>query len=227
MVKNWYHIRSNKFVAGLEWPIHRARFWGLFKKKKKKAAEVSLRPGAMTPEQVKQKIESIGEGRVVEIIRIGYDGQIDDMPLIVEITGIYPSGFSGRIVNVEREMIEKGTSKLVYARRGGGTIEFRYDDGDIKEIKESEDEEFLTEERDIASLKEILSALEKGDRVLIAYYEAKHRGSVNAEGTILEKSADNTKFKILLEKINRIELEDKMEREFDIEKDLVIDIELL
>ncbi len=201
-------------------------FWWPFGKKKKRS-KVLLRPGALPPEKVKQVIKSIGIGKTVEILRIGYDGTIDDIPLIVRITDINEEGFSGRIVNVERELIEQATEKLVFAKRGGGFIEFRYDDGDIKEINESKEEAILEESRDVAALKEILEALEIGDRVLVAYYDEDRQGTVNVEGTLLAKDAGGTQFTLLIEQVEKVELEKKIEREFNIEKDLVVDIEIV
>ncbi len=160
-------------------------------------------------------------------MRIGYDGTIDDLPIIVKITDIRQDGFSGKIVNVERQMIEEGTKSVVFAKKGGGIIEFLYDDGDIKEITKSVDASVVAESRDISAQKEILAALEIGDKIMMAYYDEKQSGSVNVEGTLLSKSPENTQFKIMIEKVNRIEIEKKVEREFDIEKDLVIDIDML
>ncbi len=203
----------------------RRHFWWLFKRKGKKATQI--RPGAMTPEQVKKRIEEIGVGKQVEIIRVGFDGEIDDMPLIVEILLITNDGFTGKIVNLEREIIESATEKLVYAKKGGGIIDFHYDDGDIKEINISKDQELLEQERNVDSLREIVTALDVGDTVLVAYYDAKNQGTVNAEGKLLEKEEDGRRFKLQIEKINKIELEKKLEKTFDVEKDIVIDIEMV
>ncbi len=176
---------------------------------------------------MKRQINDVGIGSVVEILRIGYDGTIDDLPIIVKIIDIREDGFSGKIVNVERQMIEEGTKSVVFAKKGGGIIEFLYDDGDIKEITKSVDASVVAESRDISAQKEILEALEIGDKIMMAYYDEKQNGSVNVEGTLLSKSPENTQFKIMIEKVNRIEIERKVEREFNIEKDLVIDIDML
>lgn len=183
-----------------------------------------MRPGALSAEQVKRQIEAIGVGKVVELYRIGYDGELDDMSVIIEITRIFPEGFSGKIINVERKIIEETSRTIVYARRGGGAIDFLYDDGDIKEIRLNQDAEELSEARDLAGLQEVLAALEPKDRILVAYYDQKHRGTVNVEGTLLAKSFANTRFKMVIEKINGIELEKKNERLFDIKQDLVVDV---
>lgn len=217
-------MNRNRFLKDRESSSARY-FWWFFKKRGKKALDI--RPGAMTPEDVKKKIEEIGVGKQIQIIRVGYDGEIDDMPIIVEILLISQDGFTGKIVNVERDMIEGATEKLVYAKQGGGIVEFQYDDGDIKEINLSQDQELLENARDISSLKEILTALDVGDHILVAYYDTRHQGTVNAEGPLLEKGADGKQFTLKIEKINKIELEKKLEKSFDVEKDLVIDIELI
>lgn len=200
-------------------------FWGLFKKKRK--AKTILRPRAMSADAVKNQINAIGIGKQIEMLRVGYDGSIDDMPIMVEIIDISPESFTGRIVNPERTMIESSTEKLVYAKKGGGIIEFRYDDGDIHSITETKDEELLQQERNIESLKEMLAALETGDRVIVAYYDEKQRGTVNTEGAIIDKSDKDSTFTLQIEKINKIELEKKISRTFDIQKDLVIDLEFV
>lgn len=205
--------------------FHNFFWWPFGKKEKTQATE--LRPGALKPEEAKRQIKELGEGSVVEILRIGYDGTIDDIPMLIKITRIAEDGFSGKIVNVERQMIEEGTEKIVFAKKGGGIIEFLYDDGDIKEIIVSTDESVLSESRDTSAQKEILGALEIGDRIMMAYFDEQQNGTVNVEGTLLSKSPENNKFKIMIEQINKIEIEKRVEKEFDIDKDLVIDIDMV
>jgi hypothetical protein len=194
--------------------------------KKKKMPVTAQRPGAISPEELKRRVKDFGEDAIVEILRIGYDGTIDDIPMMIKITSIMEDSFSGKIVNVERQMIEERTEKLIFAKKGGGTIEFFYDEGDIKDITRSVDETVVAESRDVSSQKEILSALEIGDKIMMAYHDEKQHGSVNVEGTLLSKS-EGIRFKIMIEKVNGIELEKKVEKEFDIEKDLVIDIDMI
>ena len=194
---------------------------------RKSAATSAIRPGAMPPAEVKKRIQELGVGKVVEIMRVGFDGKIDDIPIIIEIIDISEEGFTGKVVNVERSLIEQKTKTVVFAKRGGGTLEFRYDDGDISEIKESEDTGVIQESQDLEALKEVLQALDVNDTILVSYYDRKYRGTVNVEGRLLEKNVENLRFKMLMEKINRIELDEKEEREFSIAQDLVIDIELV
>jgi hypothetical protein len=200
-------------------------FWWPFKGDKKK--KVILRSGAMQPEELKKRVQEIGIGKQVEILRIGYDGSMDDIPILVEIIDISDYAFSGRMINLERQMIESAGQTIIYAKKGGGVIEFYFNDGDIKEIKISKDEELIEKERDISSLKEILTALDKGDQVIVAYFDDKQKGTINTEGVIANKDENNESFTLTIEKINRIELEKKIDRKFDINQDLVIDIEIV
>jgi hypothetical protein len=188
---------------------------------------VTGRSGALSPDDVKKIVNDIGVGKQIEILRIGYDGSIDDMPVLVEIIGISSYGFTGRIINIERQMIESATKNLIYAKKGGGVQEFSFEDGDIKEITVSRDEELLQQERNIESLKEILTALDIGDHVIVAYYDEKRKGTINTEGVITEKDQENETFSLQIEKINRIELEKKITKKFNIKQDLVIDIEIV
>jgi hypothetical protein len=204
--------------------LKRYFFWPFSKEKKKK---IILRSGALQPEEVKKRIQEIGIGKQVEIIRIGFNGTIDDIPIIVELIDISDYSFTGRIINLERQMIESVTDKMIYAKKGGGVIEFYFNDGDIKEINVSKDKELLEQERDISSLKEILSALDKGDQILVAYFDQKHKGTINTEGSLLEKDENNEVFILQIEKINKIDLEKKIQKRFNIKEDLVIDIEMV
>lgn len=197
-------------------------FWP-FKKKEK----FIIRKGAMQPDEVRKIINQIGIGKQIEILRIGYDGTLDDMQTIVEILDISNYGFKCRIINLERSMIESATRNLVYAKKGGGVLDFEYNDGDIKEINVPHDEELLQQERNIESLKEILTALDTGDQVIVAYYDEKQKGTVNTEGVITEKADNNESFALQIEKINRIELEKKINKKFDLNSDLIVDIEMV
>jgi hypothetical protein len=218
-------MKRNHFIhrSDLSSQSSRRFFFWPFKKKEK----FIIRKGAMQPDEVKRKINQIGIGNQIEILRIGYDGTMDDMPVIVEIMDIFNHGFIGRIINLERSMIEGATRNLVYAKKGGGRLEFNYNDGDIKEINIPQDEELLQEERNLGSLKEILAALDTGDQVIVAYYDEKQKGTVNTEGIITEKDENNENFSLQIDKINRIELEKKINKQFNLSSDLIIDIEMV
>ncbi|GAB4181011.1 MAG: hypothetical protein Kow00108_17640 [Calditrichia bacterium] len=187
--------------------------------------KAEIRSGALSPEQVKEKIQSAGIGKVVEIIRIGYDGEIDDMPLIMQIIEIEDDYFIGKIVNPERDMIEDTSDTVIYAKKGGGTIEYYYNDGDIKDIIISNDEEILTSSKNLEELREILEAIEVDDPVLVCYWNKSSHGTVNALGVLKDKNLENGSFKVELTSINNIELEKKQEINLDLNKDLIIDIQ--
>jgi hypothetical protein len=218
-MKKDYYIKRSDFSSSSS---RRFFFWPF-----KKRAKFIIRKGAMQPDEVKRRVNQIGVGNQIEILRIGYDGTMDDMPVIVEITDISAHGFTGRIINLERSMIEGATRNLVYAKKGGGVLDFEYNDGDIKEINVSQDEELLQQERNLDNLKEILNALDTGDQVIVAYYDDKQKGTVNTEGIITDKDANNENFSLQIEKINRIELEKKINKKFDLNSDLIIDIEIV
>jgi hypothetical protein len=220
-----YHDSSN--TSGLDRkPFFRHYFWWPFGKEKK-AKPAPVRPGALSPEKVEQQIKGYDIGTVVEIQRIGFDGTTDDIPVVVEISEISDTGFSGKIVNVERDLIEEQTEKLVFAKLGGGHIDFNYSDGDIKDISLSSDVQTISESRDINNLIEVLSALEIGDKIIVSYYDQEQHGSVTADGTLLSKTGDNKTFRMMLENINKIELEKKIEKVFNIEEDLVMDVGII
>jgi|GEM_PF-1042821 len=214
-------IAKTNFIT----PYRTRGFFNLFRKQTPTVDPP--RPGAMYPNELRDEIERVGSGKIVELIRIGYDGELDDMPIIIEITEIGREGFSGKIVNVERDLIEENSEKTVYAKRGGGLIHFLYTDGDIKEVIENNDLENLAQERDISAIVEVVSALETGDRVLTAYYDKKHRGTVNIEGELVSKSPDAKSFRIKVEKINGVPLEKMVEKQFNAEDDVVIDISII
>ena len=218
-------MKKNHFIHRSAFSSQSSRrffFWP-FKKKEK----FIISKGAMQPDEVRKIINQIGIGKQIEILRIGYDGTLDDMQAIVEILDISNYGFKCRIINLERSMIESATRNLVYAKKGGGVLDFEYNDGDIKEINVPHDEELLQQERNIESLKEILTALDTGDQVIVAYYDEKQKGTVNTEGVITEKADNNESFALQIEKINRIELEKKINKKFNLNSDLIVDIEMV
>lgn len=199
-----------------------------FKKLRKNTVEAPiLRPGALFPDVLKKEIQNIGVGKIVELIRIGYDGKIDDIPIIVQILGIYDETFTGKIINVEREIIEQTSGNQVYARRGGGIIEFRFDDGDVKDVILSKDIDEMNESRNIGGLQDIISTLDIDDRILVAYFDRVHKGMVNVEGRLGFKFAGSKKFQIIIDKINGIELDKTMEKQFDIEADIVFNVSIV
>ena len=131
------HFHGIAVTTAENLPRSRRQFFGFFRRRE--ARNNAPRPGAIPPAMVKRIIDEIGVGGVAEILRIGFDGQIDDLPIVIALTNISKSGFAGKVISVEREFIEGNTQKKVFAKRGGGIIEFKFDDGDIRELKENAD----------------------------------------------------------------------------------------
>lgn len=220
--------RSNRKAVdrnSLWLPNSRRNFLGLFKRRG--AATNIIRPGAMSAAVLKHRIDAIGVGGIAEIMRIGFDGEIDDMPITLQITSISKEEFSGRVISVERQIIEGNTARKIYAKHGGGIIDFRFDDGDVKEVKESVDYQELSELRDVGNLVEVLSALDVRDRILVAYFDKKHHGTVNFEGVLLSQLRENRQFDMMIDKINGVSLDKQINKQFDIQRELVIDIAIV
>ncbi|MCK5076716.1 MAG: hypothetical protein KAR38_10080 [Calditrichia bacterium] len=212
---------KNKVDTGYFEEFHQKRnFLGWFKKKK-----VILRSGAKAPDKVKKEINDIGIDKIIEITRIGYDGEIDDIPLIVKIVDVSNESFSAVVVNPERSLIEQSTSQTIYAKKGGGHVDFNFDDGDIYSIDVSKDEDILNEAKNVDQLKELVAAFEVGDPILLCYWETSSKGTINVKGDLVEKSDDSMSFSIKINSTNNIELEDKKTVSFNLEKDLVIDLQ--
>ena len=111
---------------------HVRHFLNLFKSKKKS----KTRPGGLSPEELKKRVNEIGKGKKVNIVRVQYDGTPEDHPIAVQILAIRDDYFTGNIVNVERSIKQELDEKLVYVKGGGGSIDFYFNDGDIQSIEE-------------------------------------------------------------------------------------------
>jgi hypothetical protein len=203
----------------------RRYFWGFGWKKNRHSAV--LRPGAMSPEEVKEAIRKIGNGKVVEIFRIGFDGKLDDFSIIMGVTNIDEEGFEGKIVNAERCLIEKNTSQKVWAKWGGGNIRFNFYDGDIKEINLVNEVNEIKESRDVNDIIAVLKALEANDRILVAYFDEAEHGAVNVEGQLAQPLNDNNDFGVVITKVNGVELDQKINKKFNVKNDLVIDVSII
>lgn len=208
-------------------PRYRRNFFSAMKKKEL-VDYAPERPGALPPDVVRRRIDEIGVGKLVEIRRIGFDGTADEHPIVVEIQGIYKDGFSGKVTNFERGVIHRSDDGVTYGKTGGGVIRFNYLDGDIKDLNPAKKpQKKSSSERNISGMKDILTELGIEERIVVKYYDRRHRGTVNVEGVLVSKSMTNTIFKMIIDKINNIELESKFSQQFDIEKELVVDISTL
>lgn len=198
-------------------------FLGLFKSKAKR---VTLRSGAMPPEKVKEIIQKIGKNKKVNIRRVEFDGTPEVRPVSVLIVDIRDDYFTGTVINVERSIKQEFDSHRVYIKGGGGTIDFKYNDGDILSIEEDIDEKIITQ-RNSDELLEILEALDLNESVMVSYYDRAKGGVINGVGKLRNKNIDAKFFEIELNLINDIELDQPKKMKLDLEKDNVLDIEVV
>ncbi len=198
-------------------------FINFFKSRKKK---VQLRPGAMHPDDVKKRIESIGKNKKVNIRRVEFDGTPEEQPLAVRLVAIRDEYFTGEIINIERSIKQDQNDKLVYIKGGGGTIDFYYSDGDILSIEEDIDEQIF-EQRNPEELLEILDALDLNESVLISYYDQQKGGVMNGVGILKEKDIPARTFKVELKQINAIELDQPKTISLNLNTDTVLDLEVM
>jgi len=216
-----FHSDFYRFLFGEE--RHVRYFINFFRSRKKK---VRLRPGAISPEEVKSLVNNIGVNKKVNIRRVEYDGTPEKEPLTVRITDIRDEYFTGEIINIERSIKQEMDDKLVYIKGGGGTIDFYFNDGDIMSIEEDIDE-LVIEQRNSEELLEILDALELNESILISYYDKKKGGVMNGMGTLTEKDISAKTFKVELKQINDIELDQPKTVRLDLNTDAVLDLEVV
>ena len=202
---------------------HKRYFINFFKSRKKK---IQLRPGAMHPDDVKKVVDKIGKGKKVNIRRVEYDGTPEEQPLAVRLIDIRDEYFTGEIINIERSIKQDQNDKLVYIKGGGGSIDFYYADGDILSIEEDIDEQIF-EQRNQDELLEILDALDLNESILISYYDQHKSGVMNGVGLLREKDIPQKTFKVELNQINAIELDQPKTIELNLENDTVLDIEVV
>ncbi len=203
---------------------HSVRYFINFFKSKKKKIEV--RPGAMQPEEVKKRINEIGKNKKVNIRRVEFDGTPEQEPISVKVVDIRDEYFTGSIINVERSLKQEQDDKLVYVKGGGGTLDFYYNDGDIMSIEEDIDEEII-QEHDTEELLQILDALDLNESILISYYDRTKGGVINGSGKLVAKDIEKKTFTAELNLVNDIELDKPKVVNLDLEKDTVLDIEVI
>ena len=134
--------------------------------------------------------------------------------------------FTGKVVNVDREVSESQDKKLIFVKGGGGTIDFLFADGDIISIEEDIDEEII-EERSIEEVREILEALDIEEDITISYYDKDKGGVMNGLGVLTDKNMETLDFKVTLSMINEIKLNDPKEISLNIENDQILDLEVV
>lgn len=200
----------------------RRHFFKFFKSKKRTA----VRPGAMTPEEVKRLVNEIGVKKKVNVFRVHYDGTPEERPVTVQILDIRDEYFTGEVVNVERSIKEEMDNRLVYSKGGGGTIDFYYADGDVMKIEEDVDE-IVIKQKNEGELLEILDALDLNESILISYYDRSKGGVLNGTGKLVAKDVESKTFEVELNLINDIELDAPKIVKLNIEKDTVLDLEVV
>ncbi len=202
------------------------RFKRHFLKFFKSKPKVTVRPGAMSPDEVKKRVQEIGKNKKVNIRRVEFDGTPEEQPVSVQIIDIRDEYFTGKVVNVERSIKQDLDEKLIYIKGGGGTIDFYYADGDIMNIEEDIDE-IVIHEMNEKELLEILDALDLDESILISYYDTEKSGVINGTGKLVEKNVESHTFKVELNLINDIELEEPKVIEFNLDRDKVLDLEVV
>jgi hypothetical protein len=208
-----------------EYPLSKRYFLKLFKSKKKESEEVRG-PATIPPAELKKRVIELGKGKKVSILRLSYDGAPEDHPVAVKIIDIGNDHFTGKVVNVDREVSESQDKKLIYVKGGGGTIDFEFKDGDILSIQEDIDEEII-EERSIDEVKEILEALDLNEDITISFYDKDKGGVMNGLGVLSEKNMDTLDFKVTLTIINEITLNEPRVVSLNLEKDQILDLEVV
>ena len=206
-------------------PLFRRYFLNLFKSKKK----ISTLPGSpqvIQATELKKRVIGIGRGKKVSITRLSYEGVPEEHPVAVKIIDIGNDHFTGKVVNVDREVSESQDTRLIFVKGGGGTIDFRFRDGDIIAIEEDIDEEII-EERSIEEVREILEALDIQEDITISYYDKDKGGVINGLGVLTDKNMDTLDFKVTLSMINEITLREPKEVSLNLEKDQILDLEVV
>ena len=206
-------------------PLFRRYFLNLFKSKKEKVEQPG-RLNAIPAKELKKRVIELGRGKKVSIMRLTYDGTPEDHPVAVKIIDIGNDHFTGMVVNVDRDVSESQEKKLIFVKGGGGTIDFRFEDGDIISIDEDIDEEII-EERSIEEVREILEALDLNEDITISYYDKDKGGVINGLGQLTEKNMDTLDFRVTLKIINEISLKEPRVVSLNLEKDQILDLEVV
>jgi hypothetical protein len=215
--------RFDRFMPD-EYPLSKRYFLKLFKSKKQ--SEEAQIPDTIPPGELKKRVIGIGKGKKVSILRLSYDGAPEDHPVAVKIIDIGNDHFTGKVVNVDREVSESQDKKLIFVKGGGGTIDFQFADGDILSIEEDIDEEII-EERSIDEVREILDALDLNEDVTISYYDKDKGGVINGLGNLTDKNMETLDFTVTLKIINEITLNEPKVVALNLEKDKILDLEVV
>lgn len=202
--------------------VFKKRFLFGFGKKEQKA---TVRPGAMSPEEVEKEIRRHGVSKKVRVSLVDYSGSvIDETPII--ITSITEDHFSGKVVNVDREIMEQSDDSSVYVKGGGGSVDFFYADGDIASIADDIDNEIINS-MDNSEILEILEALDEGEPILVSFYDTGSGGVINGMGKLASKNLADKKFSVELNRVNEIDQNPPSVRELDVERNKIIALQII
>jgi len=197
-------------------------FLKLFSKKGKS----QIREGALNPDDLKAQVAKIGKNKKVNITRLAYDGKPEDQPVAFKIIDIRDDHFTGKVINVERNIKQSENEKLIFIKGGGGTIDFYFDEGDIAQIEEDIDEEII-EQRNIEEIKEILDALDLDEEIILSYYDEDQGGVINGVGVLSSKNMQSLDFTVQLKIINEIELSKPRDVSLNLEQNNILDLEVV
>jgi hypothetical protein len=197
-------------------------FLDMFRKK----GSGNVRPGALSPKELKALVKKIGNKKKVNITRVEYDGTPEGKPVSVQIVDIREEYFTGKIINLERSIKQEMNEKIVFVKGGGGTIDFYYNEGDIMSVEQDIDEDII-EQKNPEELLEILDALDLNESILISFYDRDKGGVMNGSGKLISKDIENKTFTVELSLINDIELDTPKEITLDLDKDSVLDLEVV
>jgi len=217
-----YHFSAN---MPDDQPLFRRYFLKFFKSKGVKLSD-SEHLEAIPADELKKRVIELGKGKKVSITRLTYEGVPEDHPVAVKIIDIGNDHFTGKVVNVDREVSESQEKKLIFVKGGGGTIDFLFADGDILTIEEDIDEEII-EERSIEEVREILEALDVQEDITISYYDKDKGGVMNGLGILADKNMETLDFKVTLTMINEIKLNAPKEISLNLENDQILDLEVV
>jgi len=209
----------NVHYSTLESTSRGKRFFFGFGKKEKSSG----RPGAMMPESIMARINKIGLYKKVTVQRVDFEGEISDSTPII-VTSINKEGFSGYVVNVDRDVRETAGNQI-FVEGGGGSIEFLFNDGDIASIEEDVDNEIIAQ-KDKSEVLEILEALDPGDGILVSYYDKNSGGFKNGSGILTEKDLEKETMSFDLKIVNEIELKETQKVVLDLSKDMILDLQI-
>jgi len=205
-----------------EAPISRRYFLNFFKRKSSKKKFEN----ALSPEELKEIIKKIGKDNKANITRIAYDGSAEDQPVSVKIVDIREDHFTGKVVNVERSIKQAEDDHIVYVKGGGGSIDFFFNDGDILKVEEDIDQTVM-EQRNVEEVKEILDALDLNEDIIVSYYDESEGGVINGIGILIAKDLDTMDFTVKFTKINEIELGKPREIQLNLNKNKIVDLEVV